>query len=392
MQTDIIIVGGGITGLSTALGLANNTDCKITLLEAKEPALSWGDASIGMRTSAITRASKQWFESLGVWPAILRDRLCAFDEMHVWDGESAGDIHFSGDEIGEPCLGYIIENRVIQRAFWQAIQAQTNRIQLLCPEKWESINCTDVNVSVQLTNGRVITSQLLISADGALSKVRGYLGFNYSERDYGHTAIVANVSVAKPHGKTARQRFEKTGPLALLPMADEHVCSIVWSQQRDEAKRLLALRDEAFNKEITVRFESVLGDVALLSQRVSFPLTCRHAKNYIQERVVLVGDAAHTIHPLAGQGLNLGLADSAVLCDVIKTACDKGRDFSARDTLRRYERKQKAANTAMLASMDGFRLLFGSDNPYVLHARSEGLQLLNQHRFLKNYFVQKALG
>ncbi len=379
---DLTIVGGGIVGLSLACALSSKM--RIAVVEARTPEFNWHSDSFGLRVSAITPASRRLFQNIGVWSVIENDRVAAYDEMLVFDGESEGSITFSSQDIGESTLGHIIENRVIQKVLWEKVSASCD---VFSPVKFTDIIEKDNGVQLVLDDNRVVNTSLLVAADGAFSAVRKFLGVDHKERDYGHTAIVANIQCEKPHANIARQRFEKTGPLALLPISDPNVCSIVWSQTHDEAQRLLGMDTETFNRAITLRFESRLGNLQLLSERVHFPLLYRHAESYLHNKCIFVGDAAHTIHPLAGQGLNLGLGDVSDLVNVIDFAVEKQRDFTARDTLRKYERAARARNVSMLTAMDGFRLLFGSENPYVLHARSQGLSFFNNHRFLKSLFV-----
>lgn len=391
MNYDITIIGAGIAGLSLANGLAATTDLRIAVIEGVQPVLQWGADSWGTRVSAISQASMQLFQAQKVWPLIVGERVSAYDDMIVWDGEGQGEIHFSGADVGESCLGYIIENRVMQCALWRAMLASSKQITLFCPASWRDIKQDEEAVTITLSDDRVIRSSLLVAADGALSSIREKLRIPFSLRDYGHTAIIANVRCEKSHQKTAWQRFEARGPLALLPFSDEFLCSIVWSQPHEEARALLALDENAFNDEISQRFEYRLGQLCLASQRMAFPLSARHVLDYVSGRVVLLGDAAHTIHPLAGQGLNLGLQDVATLITVVNNALVAGRDFAATDTLRRYERKRKVQAKTLLALMEGFKSLFGTTHPMALLMRNSGLRLCNNQLLARQFFIRRGL-
>ena len=380
---DVIIVGGGIVGLSLASALMQKTTLRLLIVESSPATLSWDKTSFDVRVSAITPASQRFFESIEVWQNLITEGIAPYEDMHVWDGESSGEVRFASHTIGAPVLGHIIENRLMQKVLWEKTKA------LIYCARCVKVTPFTKGFYVTLENGHTIETSLVVGADGANSPVRDALQIPYSEREYGHNAIIANVHCEKSHDFIARQRFEHTGPLALLPMKHPHLCSIVWSQVPLEAHRLMALSDADFNRDIAWRFEKVLGKLTLASQRLHFPLICKHAKRYIKEHAALIGDAAHSVHPLAGQGLNIGLGDAADLSPAIITACHQKRDFFEHAVLRRYERAARARAIPMLGAMEGFRLLFGSKNPYVLHARSVGLRFLNRHPVIGSLFIPR---
>jgi 2-octaprenylphenol hydroxylase len=384
---DVIIVGGGMVGAALACALAEQHR-SVAIIEAFEPEpYSPGD-DFELRVSAISRASQQVFENLDVWPLIMQRRMAAYDRMVVWDEGTAGIIHFDAADIAEPNLGHIIENRIIQTALLEKI-AVLDDVDLLCPERVEKIGYHEDRVVVDLESGVQLESALLVGADGARSQVRQGAGIGHSVvRDYGQKAIVCVARTENPHEYTAWQRFLDTGPLAFLPLPDVHYSSIVWSADSDYADELMALSDEDFMARMGMAFEYRLGGVTWTSERAAFPLRGTQAEHYVLPRLALVGDAAHTIHPLAGQGVNLGLLDAAALAEALEGERDPGRLL----TLRRYERARRGENTIMMHSMEGFQRLFGSQLPVVSMLRGMGLSLVDRTPMLKQQFMYQALG
>lgn len=384
---DVIIVGGGMVGATLACALAEQHR-SVAIIEAFEPKPYADDDAFELRVSAISRASQQIFENLGIWPLIEKRRMAAYDRMVVWDEGTDGIIHFDAADIAEPNLGHIIENRVIQTALLEKIQG-IDDIELLCPERIKSIDYEEERVVVNLESGTSFDAALLVGADGARSQVRQAAGIGHSVvRDYGQKAIVCVARTERSHEYTAWQRFLNTGPLAFLPLPDVHHSSIVWSADNDYADELMKLSDEDFTARMTAAFESQLGRVTWTSERAAFPLRGTQAEHYVLPRLALVGDAAHTIHPLAGQGVNLGLLDAAALAEVLEGERDPGRLL----TLRRYERARRGENTIMMHSMEGFQRLFGSQLPVVSVLRGAGLSLVDRIPVLKEQFMYQALG
>ena len=388
-EYDIVIVGGGIVGTSLACAVASS-GLRIAVTDGVKPE-AIDDSNYDLRVSAITLASQAIFETIGVWQAITQRRVSCIDAMEIWDEGGSGRIFFNSDEIAQPCLTYIIENRIMLHALLDRMNVVHN-IDYLAPVQVVSFATDDQQALVVLENGDALKTRLVVGADGANSLVRKLSGIETEDQSFEQKAIIATVRSAKDHARVARQRFLTTGPLAFLPLDDAHHCSIVWSADNDHADELMALDDAAFNAELLQAFGDQLGAVKLVSQRAMFPLVSAHAKQYLAERIVLVGDAAHRIHPLAGQGLNLGLGDIAVLAEVLVEANEMQKDIGVFKILRRYERWRKGSNSFMLAAMDGFKHLFGSDNDIVRHLRNFGLELADGMPALKGQFMQFAAG
>lgn len=388
---DIIIIGSGIVGSVAALALAKNTNLKIALIESQPISLTWRSENYDHRVSAISLASKRILENISVWSDIQAKRITPYTHMHVWDEKSLGKIDFDAREIEESVLGYIIEDSVMRTSLLQKI-SNTPAIDLIHSVKLTSLQKKPARVELSAQDGKIFSAKLLIAADGANSWVREQANIELKSRDYEQTAIVATIQTAMSHQHTAWQRFLTTGPLAFLPLSDLNTCSIVWSATHDDANELLKLNDELFLEKLTIASEKKVGDITKVSQRYHFPLRMRHAKNYVEEHIALIGDAAHTIHPLAGQGVNLGLLDAASLAEVIMIAMSKNRDFSSLGTLRRYERWRKSDNLTMLASVDALKQLFINQSVLAKNLRNIGLSFTDRCGFIKNIFTHYAVG
>ncbi len=349
---DITIIGGGCVGGTLACALAQ-AGLKVAVVEAREPQRVWPAGSVDVRVFAITRASERIFRSIGCWDAIERGGVSPFRDMRVWDASGSGAIHFDCAELGEPTLGYIIEQRVIQAAL-NARMDMLPSLTRLCPAELGAFELNADAMRVTLADGRCLRTRLLVGADGASSRVRGMAGIAVETRDYQQEAVVAVVTTEQSHQETAWQRFLPTGPLAFLPLRDGR-SSIVWSTTPQQAAELCALDAGEFLERLSAAFDQRLGRVTAVEERVRFPLRRLHAKHYIAERLALVGDAAHVIHPLAGQGVNLGLLDAAVLFDVIVETHAALRDYGLIGNLRRYERWRHGDNHAMQRAMDGIK-------------------------------------
>ncbi|MDF2867899.1 MAG: hypothetical protein K0S11_1369 [Gammaproteobacteria bacterium] len=385
---DLIIAGGGIVGLTLANLLADS-GLKIAIFDQQSLNLPTLTQDYELRVSAITHASQELFQHLGVWPAIEAMRLSPYTKMYVWDASNEAHIEFEAREVAETNLGHIVENNVIQRTLLQQL-IKSSWLDLIPNTTLEKIKLSSDGVEVKMTNGQTLSANLLVGADGINSKVRELAGIAVDYQAYGHMAIVATVCCEKSHGQTAWQCFLPDGILAFLPLADLHTCSIVWSCDTSVAERLLRLDEPAFAVALQDVFAKHLGKIELLSKRLSFPLAMRHARHYVVPRIALVGDAAHTIHPLAGQGLNLGLADALGLAQVIIATSQKQRDIGLLANLRAYERWRKKENLSMILAMQGFKALFGSSLPPLVWLRGQGLQLVNKIPMLKHFFVRRA--
>ena len=394
MQADLIIVGAGMVGSALALAL-KDSGLNILLLDGGSMAVRpfSGEAPFEPRVSALSMASQRLLERLQVWPGVQARRASPYAQMQVWDGSGTGSIHFSAASVHAESLGHIVENRVVQDALLEALF--DSEVGLLPNARLEQLRRDGDDWLLQLVDGRQLRTPLLVAADGANSSVRQMAGCATREWDYLHHAIVTSVRCADAHQATAWQRFTDDGPLAFLPLRrgeDEHWCSIVWSTVPEEARRLMALDDQAFRQALGKAFEWRLGEVLEVDPRLCIPLRQRHAKRYIQPGLALIGDAAHTIHPLAGQGVNLGFLDAATLAEVLLHALRRGEALASEKTLSRFERRRMPHNLAMMAAMEGFQRLFQADPLSVRWLRNSGLNLVDGLAEAKALFVRQALG
>ena len=386
---DVIVCGGGMVGAALAAALGDGP-LRVAVIDLQKPRLRWPRDSWGIRTCALTRASQHILENVGAWEKMVAYRVHPYQEMHVWDSTGSGTVHFSAADVGEPNLGHIVENRVIQAALFKRLGELSN-VDLFCPARVERLEWQKGKVEVHLEKGARLQGSLLVGADGRDSWVRKQAGITTQGWEYDQTAVITVVKTERHHRDTAWQRFTPEGPLAFLPLGEGH-SSIVWSVSPEHARALLALEEDTFMEELAQSFEGVLGKVTWMAERGAFPLRLQHARRYIRPGLALVGDAAHAIHPLAGQGVNLGLADAATLAEVVLDAARRKRDIGSLAVLRRYERWRKSDNIAMMAAMDGFKRLFGSELLPVRLARNAGLTLTDMLPPLKNGFIHHAMG
>ncbi len=383
---DVIIAGGGIVGLTLANAL-KASGLRIAVIE-QYPAPPVSE-DIDLRVSAINPASLAVFARCGITPDSL-SRCCGFYEMQVWDSTGAGQIHFDAAESGLETLGYIIENSVLQGALLAAL-SPTEHISYLCPQRITGISWQDDGHRVQLDSGQLLRCKLLVAADGANSRLRQLANIDYQRSSYQQQGIVCTVNTEQPHQHTAWQCFLPSGPLAFLPLASGQ-CSIVWSLDESLVAATLALDDHAFSRALERAFDYRLGAVTAVSERRAFPLSHGHVGRYVKSGLALVGDAAHTIHPLAGQGANLGIMDAAVLADVITEARAAGRQWWALHTLRQYERARRGDNRLMETAMSGFKQLFGNASPWLSSLRNGGLTVVDHLPVLKSLLMKHAMG
>jgi len=393
---DIVIVGGGMAGCALACALAD-THYKIAMIDNQTPQTFSADNFFDPRVVALSMASREFLSALGVWDVIAAQRISAFDRMQVWDGDGTAQINFSAADVQQSALGYIVENNLVVSALREQLQQQSN-VQWLCPDA--VVNLHDQNnaesARLILQSGAELQSRLIVAADGAQSLLRQLSGINTMEWDYGHSAVVATVRTEKPHGAVARQRFMTTGPLAFLPLrdksGDEHWCSVVWSMAPEAAQALLEQSEQEFAAQLARAFESVLGDVLEVRGRFAFPLRQRHAQAYQRGRVVLIGDAAHTIHPLAGQGVNLGFMDVRVLAEELQRAQEKMLSPADTSVLKRYQRRRRGANLTMTATMELFKQLFAQQALSVRWLRNTGMRGIDALPLLKKQIMRHAMG
>lgn len=393
MQThssDILIVGGGMVGLTLACLLAQRTPFTITVLEAQPESVEWDEAVYHHRVSAIAVSSSQLFQKIGIWNALQAKRVSPFTAIEVWDAEDSGHLDFHSREIASPYLGHIIENNLIQSVLIEKATTYPN-IHYLTNVKL--IDYHEVDDQVHLTTDDTIyTAKIAVAADGAKSWLRTAAGIQVDKHDYHQRGIVATVETALPHQQVARQRFLASGPLAFLPLAEAHTSSIVWSLPTEEAERMMQLNDDEFRQALGIAFKQRLGEMVSVSKRFAFPFAKQQAKHYVKSRVVLVGDAAHTMHPLAGQGVNVGLLDAAGLAQILIENVKQRRDIANALSLRRYERWRKADNLTLLAGVDLIKRVFAIDNRPLQIARTMGMHFIQRHRWLKNIFTKQAVG
>jgi 2-octaprenylphenol hydroxylase len=385
---DVIIIGGGIVGLTLACALASS-HLTIAICETNPPTLNWDKTSLDARVSAINRTSETIFSNIGVWDKIREAGINPYYEMNAWDAHSHGNTHFNCQDINEANLGYIIENRVMQRALYEYLQ-NFDDITYLCPAMPHSLQLADTShPSLVLSDGKSLSAQLIVGADGAHSWLREHAQMPLKQWDYGHTAITAIVETECSHQQTAWQCFLNDGPIALLPLSDPFHCVLVWSSS--DAARLMALDEPAFQQELGKCLDHRLGLVTkVITQRARFPLTMRHASLYTKPGIALIGDAAHTFHPLAGQGMNLGLLDAACLAEVVSNMALKHHPLGYHPLLQRYERWRKGNNLLMIALMEGFKR--GFSTPWLNPLRYMGLNFADKFQPFKNYLTRQALG
>ncbi|HEY7776781.1 MAG TPA: UbiH/UbiF/VisC/COQ6 family ubiquinone biosynthesis hydroxylase [Kineobactrum sp.] len=396
---DVVIVGGGIAGSALALALSGQ-GLALALVEAGPPVSealpdATGPEQFDPRVVALNPQSRALLQQWGVWQGVEDYRSCAYRHMTVWDAQGTGTIDFDSNDIGASALGYIVENRALLLSLSTRLKVCSD-VQLMAPERLlGGVPQADNSLLLELESGARLRAPLVVAADGALSRVRDLVGFPTREWDYGHHAIVATVQVESSHNATAWQRFLPSGPLAFLPLPSGeqgHYCSIVWSLQSSRVEGVMALSDTEFCAALGVAFEHRLGQVLACSRRYAFPLQQRHAIDYVQPGVALVADAAHTIHPLAGQGINLGLQDVSVLAEEVLRARQRGLQPGSVQVLRRYQRRRKGENLAMMVAMEGFKRLFEQPALPLRWLRNAGMRGVDQARPLKRQLMRRAMG
>lgn len=394
MHADLIIVGAGMVGSSLALAL-KDSGLNILLVDGSPLSVTpfSPEHAFEPRVSALSLASQRILERVGAWPGIVQRRASPYGDMHVWDGSGTAKIDFSASSVHADVLGHIVENRIVQDALLE--QLHKSSIDLLAHSKVEQLRRSGDGWLLQLENGSKVRSRLIIAADGANSAVRRLAGCATREWDYLHHAIVTSVRCEKPHQETAWQRFTDDGPLALLPLKHsdgKNWCSIVWSVPEEHAQQIMALDDTQFCQALGQACEQRLGTIEHADQRYSIPLRQRHAKRYVAPGLALIGDAAHSIHPLAGQGVNLGFLDAAVLAEELLHAIQRGEDIASERVLSRFERRRMPHNLAMMAAMEGFQHLFQADALALRWLRNSGLKMVDNLSEAKAVFIRQALG
>lgn len=386
---DLAIVGGGMVGGLLAAALADSGLRLLVLDAAAAPVMPEGPA--GVRVSAITEASHWMLRNTGAWACLPPERLCAYASMKVWDADGTGRVAFDAAMVPADQLGWIVENDALAAALYT--RCGDRGVNWYCGERIADLEPVQEGWQVRLADGSALTAGLLVGADGARSMVRSRAGIPALPRDSGHVAVVAALQTERPHGRCARQRFIDSGPLALLPLfGDGHQCSLVWSMPPSQAEACRLMTDDSFAVALTEASEGVLGFCKQIGPRAAFPIRTLHANHYIGRHLVLVGDAAHVVHPLAGQGVNLGLLDAGVLAEEIRRALAAGLPIHHESVLRRYQRRRRAHNALMINAFNGVKAFFAQRDPAIRFLRNVGMNLVDRVTPAKQFFAREALG
>ncbi len=388
MDCDVIIVGGGLVGASLALAL-RSARLRVALIEAHAPRSHLTDASWEQRIYAISPGSAAFLESCGAWQRLDAARISRIEDMRVFGDDAESELDFSAYETGLRELAFIVEGRALQRALWEALQAEP-QVERIVPAHCSALALTAEAAELSLKSGRKLRAQLIVGADGADSWVRAQAGFETMLRPYHQSAVVANFATAQPHRGTAFQWFRRDGVLALLPLPGERV-SMVWSTTESHAAQLLQLAPEALAAEVAAASGDALGALQVITPAAVFPLRLQRARQFVAPRVALVGDAAHSVHPLAGQGVNLGFRDARELAQVL---AQRGAQNDCGDyhLLRRYERARREDMLVTQFATDALQRLFNrGPHGWLAGARNFGLRLTNRGARLKSLLVRHAV-
>lgn len=394
-MVDVVVIGGGMVGAAVAAALSapqpGTRPLEVVLVEAgREPDYPAAPPDeYDLRVSAISPASQRFLEHAGTWSGIESRRACPFRFMRIWDAEG-GELVIDAAEAGAPCLGHIVENRLLQTAAWEA--CRQHGVRLLPGRRVVRMDFSDdAGSRLWLDDGSSLNATLVAAADGARSPSREMMAIDVDRVDYHQSCMVGTVSTELPHQATAWQRFRPQGPVAFLPLADGRV-SIAWYESPERCQELVAGSEASFARTLTEETGGALGRVTHVHSRASFPLALMHARYYVEPRFALLGDAAHTIHPMAGQGVNLGLMDAAAFAQVVRDAHALQRDFGAYATLRRYERWRKGDNLLMLGVIDSLKRLYESPLTPLRLFRNQGMNLVNALTPLKRLMMAQAMG
>ncbi|TMN20296.1 UbiH/UbiF family hydroxylase [Pseudoxanthomonas sp. X-1] len=386
-RSDVIVVGGGVVGAACALGLARR-GLDVVLVEGQAPT-PWSAQTPDLRVYAFAPDNAALLQRLGVWDAVRGARAQPYRRMRVWDAAGGGELVFDADRLGRRELGWLIEHGLLADRLWAALPAAG--VQLRCPARVEAMEQDATGVRLTLDDGARLEARLAIAADGAASTLRQLAGLGTQGHDYGQQGVVGYIRSERPHEDTAWQRFLPTGPLAVLPCTQGR-SSIVWTLPQAEAARVLALEEAAFSRELTLAFGGRLGELVVDSPRAAFPLRLQLAREYVEGRVLLLGDAAHAVHPLAGQGVNLGLRDVAGLLDSVAQAQARQAPWDGAHRLQRWARTRLSENTVAAYTFDGINRLFSTDELHTTLARGPLLGLTGRLPPLTDLLWRRAAG
>lgn len=386
-EFDVVIVGGGMVGAAVACGLGDS-GLNVAVIEARVPEAFSDEQPHDLRVSALSIASRKIMETVGAWEGVVSRRFCPFRRMRVW--ENVGDTTFNSNDIQAPELGYIVENRITQLALLERLAVFDN-VELMMPQTISKIHYDGHGSEIVLDDGRILYAKLLVAADGGQSRVRQAVGLGVTGWDYQQHALVIYIETAYPQQDITWQRFVSSGPQAFLPLTGNYG-SIVWYQSPDEVRRLQELSHEDLKAELVAAFPDCLGEINQVLGVASFPLKRQHAQSYVKQGVALVGDAAHMINPLAGQGVNIGLLDAAALAEVLVDAHKRGKSIADLAVLKRYEAMRRNENLKMMTVMDVFYQSFSNDILPVKLIRNLGLGLAQRLTPIRNRVMKAAMG
>jgi 2-octaprenylphenol hydroxylase len=386
---EVIIVGGGLVGATAACALAQG-GVQVALLDMSAPPRQWPVDSVDLRVSALTKASENILQTLGVWPGMLERGISPYKDMRVWDAKADGELHFDCADTIFNELGHIVENRVTVAALWDKLETLPT-VTCVTDAKVSHLSLLPNGRRLLLADGRQLDADLVIAADGRDSSLRAMAGIEVTGWPYKQDGLVATISTENSHQMTAWQRFLDEGPLAFLPLRNGQ-CSIVWTLSPETAQSYLQLSDQDFLQKLEQASAGILGGMLATSARAAFPLRFQYANQYTESQFALIGDAAHAMHPLAGQGANAGLLDAAALAELVIKTKRAGRPLASKKYLRQYERWRKGDNLLMMTSMDAINKTFATHALPWVSLRSTGMNLINRTSPIKALFNNHAMG